>query len=90
MTLQAITSECERLLNLKHDTATVQLEGHGGPEVHAIHQATQQPGPINSGPTKSASHYSGPKQNKGPMMLALWSLALRQVLSLQASSVPLI
>ncbi|KER33031.1 hypothetical protein T265_00942 [Opisthorchis viverrini] len=65
MTLQAVTSECQRLLNLKHDTAMVQLGGHGGPEVHAIHQDTQQPGPVKSGPTKPISQCSGPKQNKG-------------------------
>ncbi|KAG5448789.1 hypothetical protein CSKR_200828 [Clonorchis sinensis] len=66
MMLQVITSECQPLLKLKHDTAIVQLGGHGGSEVHAIHQATQQPGPVNSGPTKMASQHSGPKQNKGP------------------------
>ena len=34
MTLDNIASECQRLFNLKHDTAMIQLGDHGGSTVH--------------------------------------------------------
>ena len=36
LTLQAITTECQRLVNLKHDTAVT--EHRSSPEVHAVSQ----------------------------------------------------